>query len=164
MARKAAAVQAEAEPDSSEPLDQTELKKHPGFFLARARFVAFRSFEKHIGAACGLRPVEFTLLALLGSNQYVTQKRLGATLGVAQPNMTSLLRRLEARELLERTRAESDKRVQYITLTSAGAKLLRQAAAAGQEMDKEWRRWLSNAEQGMLVELLGKISFRAAPE
>jgi DNA-binding MarR family transcriptional regulator len=147
-----------AELDGTEPLDQSELRRHAGYFLARARFIAFRAFEDHIGKACGLSPVEFSLMVLLGSNSNVTQKRLSRTLGVAQPNMTGILRSLEERKLVERTRAEADKRVQFVTLTPAGTKLLRQAGVAGKDMDKSWLGRLSNAEQAMLIELLEKIS------
>jgi DNA-binding MarR family transcriptional regulator len=153
-------------PDTTDiqPLDQSELKKHPGYFLARARFIAFRTFDQHIGEAYQLRPVEFALLVLLGSNRKVMQKQLSQALGVAQPNMTGVLRRLEARGLLERTRAEKDKRMQFITLTAAGALLVRQAIAAGKGMDKAWLGRLSNAEQAMLVELLEKVTLAGPAE
>ncbi|MBI2769799.1 MAG: MarR family transcriptional regulator [Burkholderiales bacterium] len=147
-----------------QPLDQSELKKHPGYFLARARYIAFRTFDQHIGEAHQLRPVEFALLVLLGSNRDATQKQLSRALGVAQPNMTGVLRRLEGRGLLERTRAEMDKRMQFITLTTAGAKLMRQATAAGKGMDQDWLGRLSPAEQAMLVELLEKVSLAANAE
>lgn len=145
-------------------MDQSELKKHPGYFLARARFIAFRTFDQHIGEIHQLRPVEFALMVLLGSNREVTQTQLSQALGVAQPNMTGVLRRLEARDLLERTRAERDKRVQFITLTAAGTKLMRQAIAAGKGMDKGWLGRLSNAEQAMLVELLEKVTLATPAE
>jgi DNA-binding MarR family transcriptional regulator len=158
MTKKAVVQREMEEPDGAEPLDQTELKKHAGYFLARARFVAFRAFEQHIGAICDLRPVDFALMVLLYSNDHVTQKRLCYALGVAQPNMTGLLRRLESRGLLQRTRGEKDKRVQYITLTAVGSTLLREAMAAGKDMDRGWLGRLSNAEQGMLIELLEKVT------
>ena len=145
-------------------LDQSELKKHPGYFLARARFIAFRTFDQHIGQVHQIRPVEFALMVLLGSNREVTQTQLSQALGVAQPNMTAVLRRLEGRGLVERTRAERDKRVQFITLTAAGTKLIRQAVAAGKGMDKGWLGRLSNAEQAMLVELLEKVTLAAPAE
>jgi DNA-binding MarR family transcriptional regulator len=161
MAKKPATA---VESNGSRPLDQSELKKHPGYFLARARFIAFRTFHEHIGEAHQLKPVEFALMVLLGSNHEVTQKQLSQTLGVAQPNMTGLLRRLEERGLLERTRSDRDKRMQFITLTSAGTKLIRQALAAGKGMDKGWLGRLSNAEQAMLVELLEKLTLSAPAE
>ncbi|MDB5874971.1 MAG: uncharacterized protein JWQ07_4413 [Ramlibacter sp.] len=155
MAKSAASP---ADSSGLQPLDQSELKKHPGYFLARARFIAFRTFEQHIGELHDLRPVEFALMVLLGSNRQATQKQLSQALGVAQPNMTGVLRRLEGRGLLERTRAEADKRMQYITLSPAGTKLLQQANAAGKGMDKVWLGGLTKAEQAMLVELLEKVT------
>lgn len=154
MTQKASAT----EPDGLRPLDQSELKKHPGYFLARARFVAFRTYEEHIGGIYDLRPVEFALMVLLASNGQATQKQLSQALGVAQPNMTGVLRRLEGRGLLARTRAEKDKRMQFITLSAAGTKLLAEARAAGKGMDKGWLGGLSKAEQAMLVELLEKVT------
>jgi len=139
-------------------LDQSELIKYPGYFLARARFIAFRAFDRHIGEVHQIRPVEFALMVLLSSNWDVTQTQLSQVLGVAQPNMTGILRRLEARGLVERTRGEKDKRVQFITLTADGTKLIRQALAAGKGMDKGWLGRLSNAEQAMLMELLEKVT------
>jgi DNA-binding MarR family transcriptional regulator len=160
MAKKTASA---AQPNGSGRLDQSELKKHPGYFLARARFAAFRTYEQHIGEALDLRPVEFSLMVLLASNQQATLTQLSQALGVAQPNMTGILRRLEGRGLLERTRAEKDKRMQYITLSTEGTKLLRQARAAGKDMDRDWLGGLTAAEQGMLVELLEKITIARPP-
>jgi DNA-binding MarR family transcriptional regulator len=142
-------------------LDQSELRRHPGYFLARARFIAFRTFDEHIGEAYQLRPVEFALMVLLSSNRDVTHAQLSKALGVAPSNMTGVVRRLEVRGLLERKRANSDKRVHCITLTSAGTRLLRQAVAAGKGMDSRWMGRLSQAEQAMLVELLEKVTLAA---
>ena len=155
MAKKTASL---APPSGNGRLDQSELKKHPGYFLARARFVAFRTYEEHIGQVLDLRPVEFSLMVLLASNREATLTQLSQALGVAQPNMTGILRRLEGRGLLERTRAERDKRMQFITLSTEGAKVLRQARAAGKDMDKGWLGGLTSAEQAMLVELLEKVT------
>ena len=148
-----------APPNGNGRLDQSELKKHLGYFLARARFIAFRTYEEHVGQLHDLRPVEFSLMVLLASNRQATLTQLSQALGVAQPNMTGILRRLEGRGLLERTRAEEDKRMQFITLSTEGAKLLRQARAASKDMDKGWLGQLTAAEQAMLVELLEKVTF-----
>jgi DNA-binding MarR family transcriptional regulator len=159
MARQAKqARQAESPAQPAGTLDQSELKKYPGYFLARARFIAFRTFERSIGSVYELRPVEFSLMLLLGSNTDVTQSQLSTALGVAPPNMTTILRRLESRGLIERSRAEADKRMQFITLTEAGRALIQEAHAVGKTMDKAWLGKLTRAEQAMLLELLGKVS------
>jgi len=151
-------AQGRVESDGTQPLDQSALRKYLGYFLARARFLSFRTFETNIGQTHDLRPVEFALMILLDTNLKATQKQLSQALGVAQPNMTGLLRRLEDRGLLERTRGEKDKRMQFITLSAKGSKLLRQARAAGEGMDQSWLDGLSNAERAMLVELLEKVT------
>ena len=74
------------------------------------------------------------------------------------PNMTGIVRKLEARQLVERVRAASDKRVQFLALTPQGRGLVKQATVAGRGMDKAWLGRLSRAEQAMLVELLGKLT------
>jgi DNA-binding MarR family transcriptional regulator len=152
-------------PPRSGALNHGELLEHAGYFLARARFMALRTFHEHIGKPFELGPVEFALMVLLHNNAEVTQRRLTDALGIAQPNMAGLIQRLEARGLLERARADKDKRMQFITLTPSGSKLIRQAIAAGKGMDqKSWLGRLSPAEQAMLVELLGKTSVAATVE
>lgn len=142
---------------ASTPLNQAELKKYPGYLLARSRFQAFRQFENHIGAPFDLKPVEFSILVLLDSNNDVSQTQLAQALGVAAPNMTTFLRKLEGRRLLAREQSPSDGRIQHIVLTPEGKALLTDAVAAGRSMDKNWLSRLSRAEQAMLMELLGKL-------
>jgi len=138
-------------------LNQSELKRHPGYLLARARFQAFRNYEQHIGRPLDLRPVEFSALLLIDTNTDVSQSQLSQSLGVAAPNMTTILRKLEGRGLLAREQSPSDGRIQHIVLTAAGRKLIAAALAAGKTMDRAWLDRLSRAEQGMLLELLNKL-------
>lgn len=162
MARAVTKAESSGQPGGT--LDQSALKQYPGYFLARARFIAFRTFERRIGAVFELRPVEFSVLLLISSNTEVTQSQLSLALGVAPPNMTGILRRLESRGLIERSRAETDKRMQFIALTATGRSLVQQAHAVGKTMDKDWMGKLTRAEQAMLVELLGKVSLNSPME
>ena len=143
--------------DGTQALDQTELKRYTGYYLARARYTAFRTFDRHIGSVHQLTPVEFSLMLLLRGNERATQSQLSLALGVAPPNMTGILRRLESRGLVERTRGEIDKRMQFIALTAKGKALIEAAHAVGKTMDKAWLGNLSRAEQAMLAELLEKV-------
>jgi DNA-binding MarR family transcriptional regulator len=143
---------------AGDALKQDDLRRHPGFLLARTRWQAFRNFHDHIGRPFGLKPVEYSILILLDANRDVSQRQLAEALDVAAPNMTGILHKLEERGLVERQRAESDRRVQYIALTAKGAKLLKQANIAGQSMDREWLGRLTPAEAAMLLELLGKLA------
>jgi DNA-binding MarR family transcriptional regulator len=144
-------------------LDLTDLKRYPGYLLARARWQAFRAFDAHIGKVLDLRRVEFSILLTLQGNRDATAVQLAQALAVAAPNMTGILRRLEERKLIARVRAESDRRSQHIALTASGHKLVAQAVAAGKGMDKPWLGKLSRAEQGMLLELLAKLGEPSVP-
>ncbi len=138
-------------------LDQRELKKHPGYLIARARFVVFKAFEAAVRETCNIRPVEFSVLLLLAGNEQVTQTQLSQALGVAPPNMTGILRRLEQRTLIARERAAQDGRQQFITLTPAGLEMTREAQTAIRASDRRWLTRLSRSEQTLLTELLEKI-------
>lgn len=143
-----------------EPLDQGELKKFVGYLLARARARAFRAFDRSVCFPFQLRPVEFSVLVLLASNQRATQKQLSQTLDVAAPNMTATLSRLEQRGLLQRVRGEADRRVQYVTLTDQGRDVFDRAHGQSRSMDQQWLARLSPGEQAMLMELLEKLTVR----
>jgi DNA-binding MarR family transcriptional regulator len=139
-------------------LDQRELKKFPGYLLARARFVAFKTFEQAVRDSCELRPVEFSIMLLISTNQDVTQSQLAQALGVAAPNMTGILRRLQHRKLVERERSETDARQQHLALTAEGQRVLDTAYAQARNADKGWMNRLSKAEQGIFLELLDKLT------
>ena len=145
-------------PAGGTPLDQAALKKYPGYLLARSRWRAFRNFERHIGRPFELRPVEFSALVLLQANRTASLTQLSQALGVAAPNMTGIVRRLEERGLIGRVRALADRRTLQIELTPQGARLVADATAAGKTMDMGWLGRLSRAEQAMLMELLGKLA------
>lgn len=138
-------------------LDQRELRRFPGYLLARSRYVAFKAFESAVRESCNLRPVEFSVLLLLEHNPEATQTQLSQALGVAPPNMTGLLRRLEGRQLLTRERGASDARQQHLRLTAEGRALLTAALSRVRSADKSWMNRLSRGEQAMLLELLEKL-------
>ena len=54
--------------------------------------------------------------------------RIGERLHLDSATLTPLLKRLEARELIERRRSEADERVVEVFLTAAGKRMKRQAA------------------------------------
>jgi len=139
-------------------LDARELKKFPGYLLARARYLAFKTFEQAVRESCELRPVEFSILLLISTNENVTQSQLAQALGVAAPNMTGMLRRLQERKLVERERSEADARQQHLALTAEGRRVLETAYTQARNADKGWMNRLSKAEQGIFLELLDKLT------
>jgi DNA-binding MarR family transcriptional regulator len=103
-----------------------------------------------------LRQVEYSILALVETNDKVTHKRLSTALGVAAPNLTIVLDRLEQRQLVKRTRSPHDGRVQYIQLTPRGRTLHGRAKQIADTMEDELLSHFSAGERTMLFGLLQK--------
>jgi len=133
-----------------------------GYNLAQASIPTNHAFRKHI-APLGLTQVEFTVLMLLATNANVTQLQLGRALGAAPSNLTNLLGRLEAKQLILRRRSSVDARAQTIALTRSGAALAKRAAGLADGMEENLLRHLSEGERHILFELLQKVArFRHA--
>jgi DNA-binding MarR family transcriptional regulator len=137
-------------------LDEAGLHPILGYQLAQATIVTSRVFADKVGGPFELRPVEFTILALVDGNPGVSARQLADALAVTPPNITMWIDKLEGRGLVERARSSTDRRAQHIRATSKGAALARKAAQLVIETEQAALAALSPAERAMLVELLHK--------
>jgi DNA-binding MarR family transcriptional regulator len=142
----------------SHGLDQSDLLRLLGYNIAQAAIPAYKLFDSLIGLPLGLRQVEFSILSLVQGNDKVTHKRLSSALGVAAPNLTIVLDRLEQRQLVKRTRSPHDARMQYIQLTTKGRTLHGKAKQIADTMENELLSHFSAGERAMLFELLQKVA------
>ncbi|MEP7282341.1 MAG: MarR family winged helix-turn-helix transcriptional regulator [Rubrivivax sp.] len=130
-----------------------------GYQIAQAAIVTHQVFAAEAGAPFGLRPVEYTVLALVACNPDVTARQLAHGLGVTPPNIAVWVEKLAARGLLGRVRSATDARKQHLRVTDAGASLARSATAQLQAGEAEAMAGaLSAAEHAMLIELLHKLA------
>ena len=107
-----------------------------GYQLAQASIVTSKVFEQVAARQAPdarLRPVEFTLLALLLGNPDVTARQLSRALAITPPNLVGRLEHLQSRGLIDRRRSEQDGRAQHIRLTAPGRKLVQHYAALLQD-------------------------------
>jgi DNA-binding MarR family transcriptional regulator len=149
----------DATPADPEALDMSGVQHLLGFRLALAEVGTRRVFQSHIGAPFELRPVEFTLMMLLHANPGVTTpKRLAQALRLSPPNVTVLVDRLAARDLVQRQRSPDDGRATIVQLTSTGADLARRAHQASRTMEDGLLQALTPGERAMLGELLQKLA------
>ncbi|HET7524514.1 MAG TPA: MarR family transcriptional regulator [Burkholderiaceae bacterium] len=144
-------------------LDQSDLLRLLGYNIAQAAIPAYKLFDSLIGLPLGLRQVEFSILSLVQGNDKVTHKRLSTALGVAAPNLTIVLDRLEQRQLVKRTRSPHDARMQYIRLTPKGRALHAKAKQIADTMENELLSHFSAGERTMLFELLQKVAAQRRP-
>jgi DNA-binding MarR family transcriptional regulator len=133
---------------------------HPivGYQLAQAAVATTLVFMQRVGRPMKLRPVEFTILALVRDNPDATARQIARALAMTPPNIALWLDKLERRHLVTRTRSVRDARMQHIRATTAGDALVLKAAERLVEGERESLSVLSAAEQAMLVELLHKIA------
>lgn len=129
-----------------------------GYQLAQAAILTNQVFDERVGRRGGLRRVEFTILALVRGNPDVTARQLARALDVTPPNIATWIDRLESRGLVNRTRSDSDARVQHIRVTRAGAALVDSSVQQLLEGEQAALASLSAAERAMLVELLHKVA------
>jgi len=139
-------------------LDEVGMHAILGYQLAQANIVTTRVFAERIGSTFELRPVEFTILALVDGNPGVSARQLADALAVTPPNITMWIDKLEKRGYVERERSRTDRRAQHIRATTQGAALARKAVELAIEGEQAALTGLSAAERGMLVELLHKVA------
>jgi MarR family transcriptional regulator, organic hydroperoxide resistance regulator len=82
----------------------------------------------------GLTYPQYLVMLVLWEDDGPSVKRLGERLHLDSGTLTPLLKRLEARKLVERRRASADERVVHIHLTAQGRALRRKAAAIPREI------------------------------
>jgi DNA-binding MarR family transcriptional regulator len=133
---------------------------HPivGYQLAQATVATTQVFMERVGRPMKLRPVEFTILALVRDNPDATAGQIARALAMTPPNIALWLDKLERRQLVTRTRSARDARMHNIRATPTGDALALKAAERLVEGERESLSVLSAAEQAMLVELLHKIA------
>jgi DNA-binding MarR family transcriptional regulator len=129
-----------------------------GYQLAQAAIVTDQVFTDAVGGPLALRPVEYTILALIEANPGLTARQLARALAVTPPNIALWLERLDGRRLIQRSRSERDARVQHIDLTTEGRTLARRSTQRLLDAEASALSSMTAAERAMLVELVHKVA------
>jgi DNA-binding MarR family transcriptional regulator len=140
----------------TEKIDTHYLETLLGYNTRRASLTIISRFMERM-VEFDLRPVDFSVLSLIGHNPDITARELCNALNILPPNMVGFLKTFEKRELIERTPHPTDGRAMGLTLTNKGRKLMQQAEVAALESDTRAAHRLSAAEQKTLMRLLQKI-------
>jgi len=137
--------------------EEVRLRQVLGYQLARAALVTDAIFREQVGRPLDLGPVEYAVLTLIAENPGGSLARLARALSVTPPHITALVDRLEARGLVARNASDADRRARVLSVTRAGAALVRQAT--GRIIAAEHAALpLSPGEQAILAELLQKVA------
>ena len=137
-------------------VDASYLESLLGYNARRAALAVIEVFLERM-AVYGLRPVDFSVLSLIGHNPGITSRQLCTTLGILPPNLVGMINALEKRELIVRRPHPHDGRAMGLHLTQSGQKLMRDAERTATRLETEVADRLSAAEARTLIRLLKKI-------
>ena len=129
-----------------------------GYQLAQAAVAANAVFVRQVGGVLDLRPVEYTILALVHENPGLSSARLAQMLSVSPPNITVWIDRLAGRGWVQREPSATDRRERLLHATAEGARLAADATARLIAAEREAFAHLSAGERAILGELLHKLS------
>jgi DNA-binding MarR family transcriptional regulator len=137
-------------------VDASYLESLLGYNARRAALAVIEVFLQRM-VVFDLRPVDFSVLSLIGHNPGITSRQLCSTLGILPPNLVGIINTMERRELVTRRPHPRDGRAVGLHLTAKGRKLMRDAERTATELEVEVAASLSAAESKALISLLKKI-------
>lgn len=126
-----------------------------GYLLRRASSAMMADLGQAL-MEIGLRPVEGTILILVGANPGCIQSELGRMLGIKRANMVPLIARLAARGYLDKSPV--DGRSLALTLTAAGKAARARADAIMDAHEAGFERILAGLDQQALRAALAVIA------
>ncbi len=117
---------------------------------------AFRRRIHHLGVT----PDQFTILRWLTEcdPEWPTQRELGAMMASDPNTITSLLRRMEAAQIVVRQPHETDRRANRIQITAAGKRIYMKARQIAVDLQTEVLRPLSQTKRDEFFELLDQVA------
>lgn len=113
--------------------------------------------SKFLAKTTGLTAPQLLLLRAIDENVDSAIGELAKIINLSQATVTTIVDRLETRELLYRQRSELDKRKVYIHLTDAGREALKSAPTPLQEHFIKRFSELPDWEQSMILSSLQRV-------
>lgn len=114
--------------------------------------------SKHLAKTIGLTAPQILLLQTIRNKGEVTIGELACEMSLSQATVTTILDRLEKRDLVYRERSKTDKRKVHAYLTEAAATTLKDAPVPLQEQFAKQFSDLQQWEQTMIISSLQRIA------
>ncbi|MRI34978.1 MarR family transcriptional regulator [Endozoicomonas sp. OPT23] len=115
--------------------------------------------DKDISRGTGLTPAQLMLMQTVREKFRLTTGELAKEMALTQATVTSILDRLERKELIARERGTDDKRKVWISLTDDGVELMKGAPTTQQDIFVRHFEDMQSWEQSTVVASLERISF-----
>jgi len=144
-------------PASGDLLSAME-KSHDVLVLLRQIIRATDLHDKHLSRMTGLTMPQLMTMQTLHINGPLTIGMLAKEMNLAQATVTSILDRLERKNLVRRERSHTDKRKVLACPTDEGLELLKSAPATLQDTFIRQFEDMQEWEQSMIVAALERVS------
>ena len=141
---------------SPDRLDMGIMNGLLGFQLRLASVAVQQDFSQ-VMAPLALTQMQAAVMILVHQNPGVSQVALAAALDTDRATMMGVVDRLEARELLRRTRSTEDRRRQELHLTRKGGALLKKAKAVIDAHEQKFLQLLNPDERAALFVMLKRV-------
>lgn len=133
------------------------LEAHLGYWLRMVSNQVSGAFARALQER-GLSVAEWVALNQIHSTADPTPARLADTMGMTRGAVSKVLDKLDGKEWIARTTSDQDSRVQLLSLTTAGRRLLPQLTAIADGNDERFFSALTKSEQATLRSLLRKLA------
>ncbi|MEI9977231.1 MAG: MarR family transcriptional regulator [Ignavibacteriota bacterium] len=101
---------------------------------------------------------EWVVLCRVGAEPGITPGEIAEALELTRGAVSKIIDKLEAKSWIARSTKQEDSRVQLLSLTRSGTRILPQLARIADENDREFFGALNPAESATLRRLLGKLA------
>lgn len=122
---------------SLEGYEQLKLKNQLCFPLYAAAKEVVRKYKPYLDEL-DLTYTQYITMMVLWENESMNVKELGSMLYLDSGTLTPLLKKLEAKGYISRTRCKEDERNLIIEITPSGEALKEKAAKIPKEMEEKW--------------------------
>jgi DNA-binding MarR family transcriptional regulator len=139
------------------PLVPGTIADHTSCLILKVGQVVFRLMEDRL-SSLGLRIRHYSLLATLADRGPMSQGLLGAYLRIDGATMVATIDDLEALGLVERRRAQRDRRQSVVSITRDGETMLRRVEDLMRSLDDEYLQDVTANQRTQLHWLMQKLS------
>jgi DNA-binding MarR family transcriptional regulator len=134
-----------------------QLSRSLSHLLKRAVQYSIHLYMNEAGKS-GLTHRQFTVLMAADAHDGRSQTELVQMTGIDRSTLADLVARLMAQGYLQRKRSKEDARTNAIRLTPIGKKMLKQAQAGAEEVDRQMLAVLPAGERKTLMECLAALA------
>src|SRR6201994_1042983 len=143
-------------PSKPAPITMDAVYAAPGYLFRRMQQIAVSIFMEEC-RQFDLTPVQYAALIAIHTHPGIDATRLSAVIAFDRSTLGSVIERLEAKGYVERKPSPEDKRVKLLTLTRAGAALLRDIMASVDRAQARMLQPLKPADRKTLMALLTQL-------